>query len=70
MLLLQLCKTSFIKTYLLWGLSDIAPTYAIVRKTQHQSFSISYLDLIKLPYFADLLQRGYSKGVKGSPKTG
>jgi hypothetical protein len=33
------------------------------------SFSISYLDLIKFPYFEDLTQRG-DGGVKGGTKTG
>jgi hypothetical protein len=33
------------------------------------SFIISYPDLIKLPYFADLPQRG-DRGWKGGPKTG
>jgi len=33
------------------------------------SFSISYPDLIKFPYFADLTQRGDDKGVKGGTKT-
>jgi hypothetical protein len=31
------------------------------------SFSISYPDLIKLPYFGDLTQRG-DKGVEKRPK--
>jgi len=34
------------------------------------AFRISYPDLIKLPYFADLAQKGGDRGVKRGPKTG
>jgi hypothetical protein len=37
-------------------------------KTKNLSFSISYPDLIKLPYFADLTQKGGGIGGEKRPK--